>query len=149
METVRNVKLTKHFVLTDGDCDRSGARVLRSGREGNSRKEVEEGGDYHQRLFGVLVSVSFDSGTGDRTHGRLIRQLSLSSGCVTSAESVLVAMQSHEEVYRVLNERPVSDFFLQKKEQGPLSVDSPPSPAGSLPNLVNSAPKSGESSRAT
>lgn len=30
------------------------------------------------------------------------------SGCVTSAESVLVAMQSHEEVYKVLEEQPVS-----------------------------------------
>ena len=29
------------------------------------------------------------------------------SGCVTSAESVLVAMQSHEEVYKMLEERPV------------------------------------------
>lgn len=28
-------------------------------------------------------------------------------GCITSAESVLVSMQSHEEVYRVLAERPV------------------------------------------
>ena len=32
------------------------------------------------------------------------------SGCVTSAESVLVAMQSHEEVYKVIKEQPVSAF---------------------------------------
>ncbi len=30
------------------------------------------------------------------------------SGCITSAESVLVSMQSHEEVYRVLADQPVS-----------------------------------------
>ena len=30
------------------------------------------------------------------------------SGCITSAESVLVSMQSHEEVYRVLGDQPVS-----------------------------------------
>lgn len=30
------------------------------------------------------------------------------SGCITSAESVLVSMQSHEELYRVLEEQPVS-----------------------------------------
>ena len=33
------------------------------------------------------------------------------SGCVTSAESVLVAMQSHEEVYKVLREQPVCLFI--------------------------------------
>lgn len=31
----------------------------------------------------------------------------LCSGCITSAESVLVSIQSHEEVYRVLAEQPV------------------------------------------
>lgn len=43
------------------------------------------------------------------------------SGCITSAESVLVTMQSHEEVYRVLAEQPVSysfssSFFLARSD---------------------------------
>lgn len=36
-------------------------------------------------------------------------------GCITSAESVLVSMQSHEEVYRVLREQPVRPSFRQAR----------------------------------
>lgn len=35
------------------------------------------------------------------------------SGCITSAESVLVSMQSHEEVYRTLAEQPVCPPVLR------------------------------------
>lgn len=37
------------------------------------------------------------------------------SGCITSAESVLVSMQSHEELYRVLEEQPVSRPIVLSK----------------------------------
>ena len=53
-------------------------------------------------------------GSTSATEGRKLKKAEITlndclacSGCVTSAESVLVAMQSHEEVYKVLKEQPV------------------------------------------
>lgn len=50
------------------------------------------------RLFG---RTSLSARQTDNVLGRARR------GCITSAESVLVSLQSHEEVYRVLKEQPV------------------------------------------
>lgn len=44
------------------------------------------------------------------------------SGCVTSAESVLVGLQSHEEVYRVLAERPTVTAFMSISPQSLASL---------------------------
>ncbi|GJN93628.1 hypothetical protein Rhopal_006685-T1 [Rhodotorula paludigena] len=44
------------------------------------------------------------------------------SGCITSAESVLVALQSHEEVYRVLNEQPDLTPILSVSPQSVASL---------------------------
>ncbi|BGO94448.1 hypothetical protein NBRC10512_001136 [Rhodotorula toruloides] len=44
------------------------------------------------------------------------------SGCITSAESVLVSMQSHEEVYRVLREQPDLTPILSVSPQSVASL---------------------------
>jgi len=59
--------------------------------------------------------VSAQASTSNGDAGKKLKKAEITlndclacSGCVTSAESVLVAMQSHEEVYKVLEEQPVS-----------------------------------------
>jgi len=57
--------------------------------------------------------INPEASTSDSTGGKKLKKAEITlndclacSGCVTSAESVLVAMQSHEEVYKVLEEQP-------------------------------------------
>lgn len=64
--------------------------------------------------YEINATPSTSTGSAQKTSEKLKKaEITLNdclacSGCVTSAESVLVALQSQDEVYKVLAERPVS-----------------------------------------
>lgn len=67
-------------------------------------------------MFQRLVCFVFDAAKQDGSKTKLEKaKITLNdclacSGCITSAESVLIAQQSHDEFYKILNE---NNRFIQ------------------------------------
>lgn len=90
------------LLTADRNSDRCIRVLLRDFfKSGSSCKEIRDRADKFERLLGLQVRFAY----------RIInlsadRRLPVASGCITSAESILITMQSHEEVSNVLAANP-------------------------------------------
>ncbi|XP_043944882.1 cytosolic iron-sulfur assembly component 3 [Protopterus annectens] len=94
------------FIAPSQECIKPIKVEKKSGKSA-AKIKIEEDGSYFQ--------VEQDGGVQKLEKAKITLNDCLAcSGCITSAESVLITQQSHEELYRVLNQNKIAATSLQK-----------------------------------